>query len=550
MTHRVGFGATHRILATMDGYRDRGYDGPVPLLSGAECRELMRLCRKADHALIPDWPKALAVAVPEIYRVSVRPAVLNRVKKLIGNDVILWGASFVRRAPGQIHHWHNDIESVVEKGKTVSVWIALEIASQSAAMEFICRSHRFQKAIQEVRHENQMGPGMASKDQVLTWARAIDPECSLHNPEISNGEGIFFDGWIWHATQNLTKQWRTALLLQYATPDTPVRIPDPNSYEWPFKTLIHPKPPCLMLSGRDNHRVNRIVTPPIVHDGWERQEIGTQIYPIGIPLSPDPGQSWKPFQILRGSTPNLQSLTIHASALAPGQTPHPPHQHREDEILILLHGEADVTLPDLANHGEAPVVSLRPGEFVFYPAWFFHTITARGSQAASYLMLKWYNDSSDDTAGDRTERKKLQYGKHQFRDFINPPNQSRPFRTQIVFEGETDCLALLQCHTSVLQPGAGYPAHIDAHDVAIVVMNGEVESMGARSGPNSILFFAAGQPHDMRNPSDQDAEYLVFEFHGTHPAPVRRKRRTLWQKMRDPQSWKAKMGELRGRLLK
>jgi uncharacterized cupin superfamily protein len=399
-----------------------------------------------------------------------------------------------------------------------------------------------------VRYEKQAAPQTSSTDQVLAWAQEIDPSCTLENPVVTNGQGIFFDGWTWHASQNLTNRRRTALLLQYATPDTPVRIPDPNYFEWPFKTLTHPKPPCLLASGSDNYRINKIMTPPVVHDGREKQEIGTHVYPIGVPLSPDSGQSWKPFHILRGSTPNLQSLSIHASGLRPGETPHPPHQHREDEILLLLHGEADVTLPDLRGRGEEPVVSLRPGDFVFYPAWFFHTITARGDGPASYLMLKWYNDPSEGASKDGVNREKVQYGKYQFSDYLIPTNASIPFRTQLVFEGMTDCLAHLQCHTSMLQPGAGYAVHTDAHDVTIVVVRGEVESMGARLGPNSILVFAAGQPHDMVNPSDNITEYLVFEFHGTHPAPVRRKHRTLWQKMRDPKSWKGKIGELKRRV--
>ena len=251
--------------------------------------------------------------------------------------------------------------------------------------------------------------------------------------------------------------------------------------------------------------------------------------------------------LFRGSTPNLQGMICHVSALNSGETPHPPHDHREDEILIVLKGEADVTLPNLARSGKESVVSLKAGDFVFYPAGFDHTITGRSDAPVNYLMFKWYNASSEVSRDNGLPPSFLGYGKYHFSDFVQTSAKDKRIKTQIVFEGRTACLTYLQCHTTVLLPGAGYPAHVDAHDVAILVMHGEVESMGVKSGPGSVLYFASGEPHDMHNPGDIPAEYLVFEFHGTHPLPVKRRRRSLWEKMRDPESWKMKWEEVKGR---
>jgi hypothetical protein len=87
------------------------------------------------------------------------------------------------------------------------------------------------------------------------------------------------------------------------------------------------------------------------------------------------------------------------------------------------------------------------------------------------------------------------------------------FSTRLVFEGPTRYLRKLQCHTTLLGPGAGYEPHSDKHDVCIVVLEEEVETLGQRIAPHGVIFCAAGEPHGMRNPGGATARYIVFEFH-------------------------------------
>jgi mannose-6-phosphate isomerase-like protein (cupin superfamily) len=523
------------------------FTGPVPVLTREQCRRLIAE-RSAHHLpLVPDWSKGLAVVSPSVFRVATIPAVLERVKEILGNDIILWGASFVTRHPGQLHHWHNDIEASVSGGKTISVWIGIRNCSKNSSLQFISGSHRFKESIQEMRHRAGLRREELTSHEVLHWAKQKDPDAVLVVPELRDGNALFFDGWLWHASNNTGHARRTALLLQFATPATMIRMPDPHNFEWPFKTLQHPKPPCILISGSDHSGVNRIVPAPVVHDGKEVQVLTTRIYQIGVPLSPGKNQRWEAFPIFRGSTPNLQSMCCHVSALHPGNTPHPPHHHREEEILILLRGGAEVTLPDLAAQGLETVVQMQPGDFVYYPAWFFHTITAKGDVPANYLMLKWYNVHAKaeplSPAGEM-----LRYRKYSISDVIKVDTSGKKFIATQIFLQRTDCLHALQCHTSVVQPGGGYASHADAHDVVIITLRGTIACLGEQVGPFSVLFFPAGQSHDMHNPTLETAEYLVFEFHGNHPPPVRRKKRTMWQKMKDPKSWRNKFGELKTRL--
>ena len=97
---------------------------------------------------------------------------------------------------------------------------------------------------------------------------------------------------------------------------------------------------------------------------------------------------------------------------------------------------------------------------------------------------------------------------------VNDPSRERI--TTDILGGRTAYLRHLHAHTTLLRPGAGYEPHADSYDVCIVTMAGTVKTLGERVEAPGVVFYAAGQPHGMRNVSDAPAHYLVFELHGRH----------------------------------
>lgn len=237
--------------------------------------------------------------------------------------------------------------------------------------------------------------------------------------------------------------------------------------------------------------------------------LSSQLHRLALPLIPNTGNGWEPFRLFRGTTTCVGDLGCHISALDPAVTPHPPHQHTEEEILILMSGEADLILPEQ----EAITGTLRHrldvGDLVYYPAGYPHSIEAAGLEPANYLMFKW--------RGDGTGRS----GPLRFNTYSPisqaegpPPAEAQAFSTRSLFEGPTRYLSLLHCHLTTLEPGAGYEEHVDPYDVAIVLLEGEIQVLGAKAGPQGVVFCAAGEPHGMLNSGESVARYLVFEFHG------------------------------------
>ena len=233
----------------------------------------------------------------------------------------------------------------------------------------------------------------------------------------------------------------------------------------------------------------------------------SKIYPLPIPLPPADNQLWQPHPLFRGSTPNMPDLSCHVSVLHQGHQPHPPHTHKDEELLLLLAGEIDVLLPDAPGLTEDHRMRLQPGQLVYYPAGFPHTLETVSAMPANYLMLKWQAPST------RTEAL-LSFCHFSVFDALGANAVEDGFCARRLFEGPTACLRKLQCHTSTLTPGAGYDPHIDPYEVAIIVLEGEVETIGERVGPYGVIFYQAGEPHGIFNPGKGIAKYLVFELHG------------------------------------
>ncbi|HKO97822.1 MAG TPA: cupin domain-containing protein [Pyrinomonadaceae bacterium] len=494
-----------------EDFAELGYEGPVRVLSAQECQHFLKAIADPNHPSPLDWNKGQAANSRIFYEIGSHPAIVDRVSAILGPDVMLWGASMQDRAPGAVHPWHSDIESSLLPNKTVSVWLGLENTNRKSSLRIIPHSHHFGVTLQQVRHEHGKARDEATDNDILNWARARDERSHLVKLDMADGDAVFLDGQLWHGSRNLFSETRRALLLQYATPDAAIRIPDLNYLDWPFRQFSFPKPACVMVKGSGTTDINRIVPPPVAgNNAAAAPRLTSRVCPVHLPLAPPASAGWKPYFLFHGSTSELSLLSCHVSVLMPGHCPHPPHKHDDEELLILLRGEVLITLPEADGGNVDHQRRLTAGQFVYYPVDFPHTLQTVSEEPANYLMFKWQNQSR--TSGDH-----LAFGQFNIFETVNGSVETG-FSTQAMFEGSTPYLSKLHCHTSSLTPSAGYEPHIDSHDVAIVVLEGEVELLGQRVGPHGVVFCPAGEPHGIHNPGDVVAKYIVFEFHGNQMA--------------------------------
>ncbi len=235
--------------------------------------------------------------------------------------------------------------------------------------------------------------------------------------------------------------------------------------------------------------------------------VTTAIYPIALPVE-DPRQQWQGFEVLCGPTTIFAEMSSHASVLMPGHVPHAPHAHAEEEVIIPLYGEPEVVIANGPDDPHPRIERVEPGSVAYYPGGQYHTIRAAGPRAAAYLIFKWRARASQQPTGSP------RLGTSIWRNIdTGGLDASAPIHMRRLFEGPTSFLGKLHAHMTTLQPGAGYAPHVDAYDVAILTLAGTVETLSERVEANSVIYYAAGEPHGMRNVGNSVARYLVFEFH-------------------------------------
>ena len=87
-------------------------------------------------------------------------------------------------------------------------------------------------------------------------------------------------------------------------------------------------------------------------------------------------------QFFRAPTATLDELECHVTTLNPGESPHPPHQHPDEELIILKEG----TVEALVN-GELKRVG--PGSVIFQASNQLHGLKNVGDGPATYHVIRW-----------------------------------------------------------------------------------------------------------------------------------------------------------------
>lgn len=82
-----------------------------------------------------------------------------------------------------------------------------------------------------------------------------------------------------------------------------------------------------------------------------------------------------------GPTGQLRALTVGSLALKAGMAPHPPHQHPEEEIMLVTEGAGEITVG-------GQTYAAAPGSMMYCGGQGMHGITA-GSRGLTFYFYKW-----------------------------------------------------------------------------------------------------------------------------------------------------------------
>ena len=99
-------------------------------------------------------------------------------------------------------------------------------------------------------------------------------------------------------------------------------------------------------------------------------------------LSVTPTKSGERRSVFDAPTPTLANLECHITTLNPGEAPHPPHQHADEELMIVRDGTLAALQGDHTNIVEA-------GGIIFEASNELHGLRNVGTNPATYFVIKF-----------------------------------------------------------------------------------------------------------------------------------------------------------------
>jgi len=83
-----------------------------------------------------------------------------------------------------------------------------------------------------------------------------------------------------------------------------------------------------------------------------------------------------------GPTEQLKSITAGSLRLKAGMSPHPPHQHPEEELMVVTEGTGEISV-------EGKVTKVGPGTMMYCAAGRLHGIVNTGKTPLLFYFYKW-----------------------------------------------------------------------------------------------------------------------------------------------------------------
>jgi mannose-6-phosphate isomerase-like protein (cupin superfamily) len=83
-----------------------------------------------------------------------------------------------------------------------------------------------------------------------------------------------------------------------------------------------------------------------------------------------------------GPTEQLKTMTAGSLRLKAGMSPHPPHQHPEEEFMVITEGAGEITV-------DGKVTKVGPGTMMYCAAGRPHGIVNTGKTPLLFYFYKW-----------------------------------------------------------------------------------------------------------------------------------------------------------------
>lgn len=229
-------------------------------------------------------------------------------------------------------------------------------------------------------------------------------------------------------------------------------------------------------------------------------------------LAPKPTPVGLRRNVFDAPTATFARFESHISTLRPGLASHAPHQHPQEEIIIVKEGSLIVHL----NDRELP---LDTGGVAFFAANDWHAVRNAGDGPATYWVFNVATAATavapKTPAAQSASPEKLRSGVYRWDSLVVQPTP-RGARRDIA-SASTVTFDNLSLHATTLNSGeTPHAPHQHSDEEIIILKEGTLEvTVGGTTrscGAGSVFFFASNQLHGLKNIGPRQATYYVLRI--------------------------------------
>ncbi len=218
-------------------------------------------------------------------------------------------------------------------------------------------------------------------------------------------------------------------------------------------------------------------------------------------------------------TITIERFECHATTLNPGEAPHPPHRHPQEEFLIVKEGELEVFL-----NGKTEKVGA--GSLIFFGSNDEHGVKNTGTVPAAYFVFNIFTAATRRVVGSASETVgagMLASAVFDWRALVPHPTDVG-FRRELVEKPTMTCTTF-EGHITTLNAGlTSHTAHRHPDEEIVVMKEGvldvTINGKTDRVGPDAVCFFASNDYHGVKTVGDSPATYFAIRFATEATPPV------------------------------
>lgn len=215
--------------------------------------------------------------------------------------------------------------------------------------------------------------------------------------------------------------------------------------------------------------------------------------------------------VVDATVPTMERFEMHVTTLLPGRVSHPPHNHPQEELILVKEGTVESSINGRKDRVGA-------GSVLFFASHDVHNVTNVGDGPATYYVINFYTAATgavrNQPAAEWATPGLLKSCAMDWKALV-PTAMAAGAKRYAYADSATLTFARLEIHATTMPPGA--PASAVHHHPwleVIVMREGAMEydlnGLRQTAGPGSIMYIAPNTLQSSRNPGTVPATYTVF----------------------------------------